>query len=128
MANVTIPGILLLLAMLQLKHAVCDGLLQTQGMLKDKGQYGRPGGFAHAGLHGTGSLVVFLLFGIGALPAVLLAAADALIHYHVDFAKETMVRRNGWSQDKPVYWWVLMADQMLHQFTYLGLSFAVTTI
>jgi hypothetical protein len=128
MADVSPSGILFLLVLLQLKHAACDGPLQTQRMLKDKGFYGRRGGIEHAGLHGAGSLLALIVFGMAALPAILLAAADAVIHYHVDFTKETMVRQNLWTQDRPVYWWALMADQMFHHFTYLALAFVVTAI
>ena len=45
-----------------------------------------------------------------------------------DFVKETMARRNGWTQDKPVFWWAMMGDQMMHQLTYLAIAFAVIRI
>ena len=128
MESVSAAGILLLLALLQLKHALCDGPLQTAGMVKDKGRYGERAGIVHAGLHGAGSFLAVFLFGMAAIPALALAAADALIHYHVDFAKETMVRRNGWSHDSARFWWALMADQLLHQLTYLAMAFAIISL
>lgn len=121
-------GILLLLALLQVKHALCDGPLQFATMLKQKGNYGEAGGLAHAGLHGLGTLAALIVFGMAALPSLALAAVDAVIHYHADFTKEALVRRNGWSHDKPFFWWALMGDQMIHQLTYLALAAAVISI
>lgn len=121
-------SILLLLALLQVKHALCDGPLQFGSMLKEKGHYGEAGGLAHAGLHGFGTLVALIVFGMAALPSLALAAVDAVVHYHTDFAKETLVRRNGWSYDRPFFWWALMGDQMIHQLTYLALAAAVISI
>lgn len=128
MQDISVPGILVLVALLQLKHAVCDGPLQTLWMIREKGHYGKPGGLAHAGIHGAGSLLVLLVFGMAALPAFALAAAETVIHYHIDFAKETLARRNDWTHDQSAFWWALMADQMFHQFTYLAMAFAVTAI
>jgi NAD(P)H-hydrate repair Nnr-like enzyme with NAD(P)H-hydrate dehydratase domain len=118
------PQFLVLLLLLQVKHAVADGPLQTLTMLKDKGFYGRPGGIAHAGIHGAGTLAVLFACGMAAPIVMALAAADAILHYHIDFAKETMVRRLDWTNDKPVFWWALQADQLLHQFTYVAIASA----
>ena len=128
MAEVTVPGILLLLVFLQVKHALCDGPLQSLWMIEEKGHYGRRGGLIHAAIHGAGSLAALLLFGVAAVPALALAAADLVVHYHIDFAKESLVRRRGWTQDRSAFWWALMADQMCHQFTYLALAYALTII
>jgi hypothetical protein len=125
MEMISPEGILLLLALFQVKHALGDGPLQTIGMVREKGFYGKAGGVYHAGIHGVGSLVALLVFGIAALPALVLAAVDTVIHYHVDFIKESIVRRNGWTQDKPAFWWALMGDQLMHQLTYLLLAYAV---
>ena len=125
MESVSAAGILLLLALLQLKHALCDGPFQTYRMVRQKGCYGNPAGLAHAGLHGAGSFIAVFLFGMAAIPALALAAADAVIHYHIDFAKETIVRRNGWTPDGPRFWWAFMTDQLLHQLTYLAMAFAI---
>jgi hypothetical protein len=59
-------GILLLLVLFQVKHALADGPLQTVRMVREKGVYG-----------------------------------------------------------KPVFWWALMAGQLMHQLTYLLLACAV---
>jgi hypothetical protein len=128
METITPQGVLLLLALFQIKHALGDGPLQTIGMVKEKGFYGQPGGLYHAGIHGLGSLIALLVFGMAALPALLLATAEAALHYHIDFTKESMGRRNGWTQDKPTFWWALMGDQMMHQLTYLAIALVVISI
>ena len=125
MEGVSPTGILLLLALLQVKHALCDGPLQTRWMVEQKGGYGRPGGLAHAGLPGAGSFLALLVFGMAALPSLLLAAGDMLVHYHADYAKERLNRRNGWSTQTPAFWWLMMGDQLIHQLTYLALAYAV---
>ena len=128
MEAISPEGILLLLALFQVKHALGDGPLQTIRMVREKGVYGKVGGLYHAGIHGVGSLVALMVFGLAALPALLLAVLDAVIHYHVDFIKESILQRNGWTHDKPAFWWALMADQLTHQLTYLLLASAVIRI
>ena len=125
METPTALGILVLMFMLQAKHAVCDGPFQRLWMLKDKGFYGRTGGLVHAAIHGAGSLAVLVIFGIAAPLAAALAIADAVLHYHIDFIKETVVRQHRWAFDQPFFWWALTVDQMLHQFTYVALAAAV---
>ncbi len=111
--------VLLLLASLHFKHFICDGPLQTLAMVQAKGIYGKPMGIAHSAIHGAGTLLVFALAGF-ALPVVLgLALLDFAIHYHVDFSKETLLRRTGWTTKDGPYWWTFCADQGLHQLTYL---------
>ena len=114
-----VVSILLTLAGFQLKHFICDGPLQTLGMVQAKSYYGRPLGVLHAAIHGVGTLVVFLLAGTGS--ALLLALADFVIHYHIDFAKENVVKKMGWTTSTGPFWWALSADQGLHQLTYLAL-------
>jgi hypothetical protein len=47
-----------------------------------------------------------------------MAALDAVIHYHVDWAKSAVNRVTGWTADRPQFWWLLGADQLLHHITY----------
>jgi len=118
-----VETMLLLLILLQAKHFVCDGPLQTADMVRDKGFYGRRLGLLHAGIHGLGTFAAFLIWGeITYATIALLAGIDALLHYHIDFTKEQFVRRNGWTTSAPQFWWSLSADQMLHQLTYLLLA------
>jgi hypothetical protein len=123
----TVHSVLIFLVLLQVKHFICDGPLQTSAMVKDKGVYGRPRGILHAGIHGVGTLVALLLFGLAAQTALMLAALDFVLHYHIDFSKEQTVRRAGWTTAVPQFWWALSADQMLHQLTYLLLAYLTFT-
>lgn len=119
------PGpldILFLVLLLQLKHAVVDGPLQTRWMLRGKGQYGAAPGLAHAGVHAAASLAILLAFGVGVQLAVLLAVADGFIHYHADWVKDWLVRRNGWTATDSRFWWSLAADQLVHHLTYLAMA------
>lgn len=115
--------IFLLLVLFQAKHFICDGPLQTGNMVRDKGHYGRPLGILHAAIHGAGTLCTLLIAGLGPVLAVKLALLDFVIHYHVDFSKERIVRSVGWTTAQAQFWWSLSADQMLHQLTYLLLTY-----
>ena len=122
-----LKSVLLLLVLFQMKHFICDGPLQTAEMVRDKGHYGRPRGILHASIHGAGTLCVLLVFGAPALGAVLLALLDFAVHYHVDFTKEQIVRRAGWTTAVAKFWWALSADQAIHQLTYLFLAYLAFT-
>lgn len=122
MPDVSANSLLLLLVLFQTKHFICDGPLQTAAMVHAKGHYGRWLGIKHAGIHGVGTLIVLLAGGIAPIAAAGLSVADFVLHYHIDFSKEQIVRRNGWTTENPQFWWSLSADQMLHQLTYLLLA------
>ena len=118
------PGISILLwslALFQVKHFVCDFVLQTAYLYRNKGIYGRPAGFIHAGLHAFGSLpAILLLSREPALIAVILAV-EFLIHYHVDWLKLYIDKHFRLGINQSLYWAVFGADQLLHQLTYLGI-------
>ena len=111
--------LLIVLSLFQLKHFVCDGPLQSKAMVDQKSIYGATLGLAHSAIHGAGTLAVVLLSGFGGLIAVGMAVADAVVHYHIDFGKENIIKAQGWTVKDGPFWWALSADQMLHQFTYL---------
>jgi Protein of unknown function (DUF3307) len=117
--------LLVLLAGFQVKHFICDGPLQSKAMVDAKSIYGAKLGLVHAAVHGIGTYVVLAF--VTPLAAVL-AIADFVIHYHIDFSKENIVKAQGWTVKDGPFWWALSADQMLHQLTYLGLlAFAFKT-
>jgi hypothetical protein len=109
--------LLIMLVGFQLKHFICDGPLQTLAMVQAKSHYGKPLGLLHSAIHAIGTLLVFLLAGTGS--AATLALADFVIHYHIDFTKENIVKYAGWTPKDGPFWWALMADQTLHYLTYL---------
>ena len=115
-------GILYLLLLLQVKHAVIDGPLQTRWMLAGKGVNGAAPGFAHAGAHAAGTLVALSLFGGPFGAGVVLAALDGFVHYHTDYFKEAAVRRRGWTTKNTEFWWIMAADQLTHHLTYIAVA------
>jgi hypothetical protein len=118
----SLTGVLILILLLQAKHAICDGPLQTYRMVAAKALYGNPLGVLHSVLHGAGSLLVLAAFGLSWWLVGLLAVGEALIHYHIDYGKENLVKRRGWTVADRYFWWIMQADQTLHQFTYVAMA------
>ena len=114
-----------LLIALQLKHFIIDFPLQTRYQWSNKGTYGHPGGILHAALHGlaTGA-ILFYFTGNGSL-AMLLAALDMIVHYHIDWAKMQINARMRWTPADPNFWVLLGLDQFLHQLTYILIVFTL---
>lgn len=128
MTQTTLIPIFLLIAALQAKHFIFDGPLQTKAMVISKAIYGDALGIFHAFLHGLGSLVVLAVSGLNLSLLLSLAVLDFVVHYHVDYGKENIVRRAGLTTQDAQFWWALSADQMLHQFTYLFIAMLAFTI
>ncbi|MDE2446173.1 MAG: DUF3307 domain-containing protein [Alphaproteobacteria bacterium] len=105
-----------------MKHFVCDGPLQTKTMVDQKSIYGAWQGILHSGLHGIGTGVVFIGAGQSISWVFGMALLDFVIHYHVDFSKENIVKYFRWGTSDAKFWWALSADQMIHQLTYLLLA------
>jgi hypothetical protein len=118
---------LLFAAALMVKHIICDGPLQTLAMVRAKSHYGRPLGLLHAGIHVAGTFLICMFFGLGLQAAALLAVLDGVLHYHVDFGKENLVRHKAWSTTDGPYWWAMTTDQALHHLTYLLLTYLAFT-
>lgn len=110
---------------LQAKHFLFDFVFQSDWQVRNKGRYGHPGGLVHAGLHALGSLTVAVIAAlsgvIGLTVVAMLAIADGLIHYHIDWVKAQISRRMGLTPDRHGFWIALGADQAAHQATYVGL-------
>lgn len=123
METASLLHVLVLVAALQVKHFICDGPLQTRAMVEAKGHYGRLRGLLHAFIHAAGTAVVLAGFGFTASTALLLGLLDFAIHYHVDFTKENVVRKAGWTPSQAQFWWALSADQTAHQLTYLLIAY-----
>ena len=76
-----------LLALLLIKHCLCDFVLQTPWQLAQKGIYGAPGGLVHAGIHIAGTLLALLAV-MPSLPVILtVLVAEFLVHYHIDWVR-----------------------------------------
>jgi Protein of unknown function (DUF3307) len=112
--------ILVALVLFQLKHYVCDFVLQTQSQLAAKGIYGAPGGLRHAGLHAIGSIPALCVLTRSPLVILALIAFEFVLHYHVDYTKARVDAAHGWTVADLQYWIVFGLDQFVHQLTYLG--------
>jgi hypothetical protein len=107
------------LVLFEAKHFICDFVLQTPYQYRNKGIYGHPGGFVHAGFHGLGSIPAILMVSDSAWLVAVIVAAEFLFHYHVDWLKEQINKARALSFDDMLYWVVFGADQLLHQMSYV---------
>jgi Protein of unknown function (DUF3307) len=118
------PATMLLLwslALLEIKHFACDFVLQTAFLYRNKGKYGHPAGFVHAGLHAAGSLPAILLVIQSAGLAAAIVAVEFLVHYHVDWLKLYIDKRYRLGINQSVYWMIFGLDQLIHQITYVAI-------
>ncbi|MEE9587151.1 MAG: DUF3307 domain-containing protein [Hyphomicrobiaceae bacterium] len=107
-------------AVLLVKHAVADFYLQTPYQYFNKGIYGHPGGFVHAGIHVALTPLVYLVLVPGSLlVAGAIAVGEFLLHYHIDWLKEQAT--NGLTAQDRGFWYALGADQLIHGLTYLAI-------
>ena len=113
--------VLVALALFAAKHFIADFVLQTARMRGGKGQYGHPGGLAHAGLHMAASLPALAVLGAGLPAMLLLVVFEGLAHYHIDWSKEYLTRRLALGPGQRGFWVLIGADQFLHQLTYLAM-------
>ncbi len=115
-------GVLVALALFQVKHYLADFYWQTGWMVRTKGRYGHPGGLAHSGLHGVLSMSVLLVTAHW-MPALIVALVifEMIVHYHIDWFKSWIVVRGGIGEHDSAYWKVFGLDQAAHQLTYIGL-------
>jgi hypothetical protein len=105
----------------QIKHFVCDFVLQTQYQVRTKGIYGHVGGFIHSGYHMVLSLPALLILQAPLRAIVIIMVGEFLIHYHTDWTKANVDQHFDWGQADARYWNLFGADQLVHQLTYLGI-------
>jgi hypothetical protein len=113
---------------LEIKHCIADYFLQPGWILAGKGDVRLPGGYAHAGIHAAMSVVVLLIFATPLWLALVLFAAEFVVHYALDYAK--IHYSAGVRADKqPSRYWALHGiDQLTHQLTYAAMIFAVVQV
>lgn len=109
----------------EIKHYVADYFLQPAWMLGGKGDFRRLGGYAHAGVHVALSAVVLLLAGAPSPILALLAVAEYVVHYALDYAKVHYSRGVHIDTDPRRFWALHGADQLAHQLTYAAMIYAV---
>lgn len=118
-----------MLMALFIKHFIVDFPLQAfPYQYRNKGTYGHPGGLLHSGLHVVGTALALLPFADSSRVDVmlLLAFADGVIHYHIDWAKMNINAKYGWGPTTHEQFWVALGvDQLLHALTYLGIVWMI---
>ncbi|MGL4397936.1 MAG: DUF3307 domain-containing protein [Hyphomicrobium sp.] len=118
-----VSAVLLATIYLMAKHWIADFVLQTEHQRTTKGIYGATGGLTHGLTHMLATAPVFLLVPVpvAAVTALGLVVAEFIVHYHIDWAKEQIVRRSGWTLKDTHFWWTLGFDQLLHGLTYVAM-------
>ena len=109
----------------EIKHFLCDFVVQTAYQVRTKGIYGHVGGLLHAGLHIAGSIPALLLLGVSVQTGAVILIAEFAVHYHTDWIKANIDRVTHWGHQDQRYWILFGADQLVHQLTYLGIVWAV---
>jgi len=117
--------VVLLLAGLETKHFLADYVLQNSWIIRGKGDLRAGGGYAHAGLHVLGSLIVLLSFHLAVGLLAQMLVAEFVIHYAIDFTKATPGRVIDAKTQPTLYWSIYGFDQLLHHLTYIVMAYVV---
>lgn len=121
-AHIALIAVLILLV----KHLVFDFFLQAAYQYRNKGTYGHPGGILHAGLHAIGTAALFFYVTPAAALGTAILLGEYIVHYHVDWTKEQLVKRWQLTPQDAVFWWTLGVDQFLHGATYVAIVWVLT--
>jgi uncharacterized protein DUF3307 len=115
-------AVVLVLTVLQIKHFVCDYPLQTLKMVQSKGTYLHPAGVLHSAIHAVATMSCFLVVMPTLALGLAIVVGEFLVHYHIDWGKEQINQRLGYTSAKTGFWWALGADQLVHHLTYIGIA------
>lgn len=106
--------------MLLIKHAIADLGIQAQLQNINKSNY-FGNGHIHYLHHGLGTLVMAGLC-LPAIPAILCAIIDYIIHWHIDYTKHKVNKKLNIESRSRAWWWTNVMDQILHFTTYYYLA------
>jgi hypothetical protein len=116
--------LLTILSLLFVKHFLADFAYQPRYQWANKGTYGHWGGLVHTGQHVLLTVLILLVFSISLPVIATIAIAEALIHYHTDWAKMNINAHFGWGATTHNEFWILTGfDQLIHALTYMGMGF-----
>jgi hypothetical protein len=105
----------------QIKHLLCDFILQTKSQAVNKSFYGHIGGVSHAAIHALFTVPVLLILTRSPVMIAVVAAGEFVLHYHIDWLKARTERVRGWRETDHIYWAAFGVDQFLHQATYIAI-------
>lgn len=112
--------VLLALVYLSVKHTIADFFLQTRYQFANKGTYGHPGGILHSSIHVLLTIPVFTIMPASTLLfGACMLAGEFVIHYHLDWSKEQIVKRYGLGHTDNWFWYLFGLDQFGHTLTYI---------
>jgi hypothetical protein len=117
-----------LLIGLEVKHYIADYFLQPGWMLGGKGDFRKPGGYAHAGIHAVFSFIVLLVCGTPLWLAAVLLVAEFVVHYALDYAKIHYSMGVHVDKDPRRFWALHGIDQLTHQLTYAAMIYTVLAV
>jgi hypothetical protein len=117
-----VHSLIAILVVLEIKHFICDYPFQTSHQLHNKGIYCHPGGILHSGLHAIFTMAAFLVVTPSLGLGIAIVAGEFLVHYHVDWSKEQIIRRRGWVASQREFWWAIGIDQLVHHLTYIAIG------
>ena len=113
------------LFLLQIKHFICDFVLQSEYQISKKSVYGHGAGLIHAGTHIIGSIPALLTISASPVPIGACLVFEFFVHYHADWLKARFDNRRGAHKDRT--WWTMFGlDQLVHQLTYVGMLYFLT--
>ncbi|WP_055046938.1 DUF3307 domain-containing protein [Devosia sp. A16] len=110
---------------LELKHYIADYFLQPGWMLGGKGDFRKPGGYAHAGVHAALTALVLLLAGTPLSWLAAIVLAEFVVHYLLDYSKIHYSRGVHVDTQPRRFWSLHGLDQITHQLTYAAIIYAV---
>ena len=120
--------ILILIFLLQVKHYYADFAIQSYEQTVCKGTYGNLIGISHSCDHIIATLVALLLANffipITTKLILVLALAEGLCHYHIDWVKMHFGVKN---MQTSKFWNQFGLDQLAHQVTYLVMVYFIIT-
>jgi hypothetical protein len=114
-----------LLVGLEIKHFIADYLLQPGWILAGKGDFGKSGGYAHAGIHGALTATILLVSQTPLALTAIIFVVEFVLHYGLDYAK-IQYSRGVHVDRQPARFWALHGiDQLAHQLTYAAIIYWV---
>ena len=116
----TVTILFICLGYLMAKHFIADFVLQNAYQIAGKARYGHPGGLLHVTIHAILSAPLFWLVPhIAPSWFALIITGEMIVHYHIDWGKEQLLQRTGWTPRDQQFWRLFGVDQLLHMASYL---------
>jgi hypothetical protein len=108
--------------LLNLKHFICEYILQSEQLFFHRMRYGSINSFIHTFHHAFGTTVAGLLLKFDLVLILGLVLIEAFIHYHVDWA---IARFGAQSYKDKKYWQWRGAEEFMHHVTFILLILLV---